>query len=367
MQDSEPQQPLDRSPYLTPGNWPVTTPLMEDPNFQQFQQLQQFQPISDSLNEEIDRLIHNVKQCVIALKKHHALQSSFGEELAKIAAVLQRLKNCLNAGRGEPQEIASPIQSLEVAIDSIRETQSLGLARNLRREAEFLVRRLESPRLGKFKNFCKSCLYESSTPTKVLMGVFLTMPIALVITLIDYRALVTERLIAPVVVSCEQVKPAAATPERSSPSPAKPCITSYDIDETVALLVLVGIAGAVGSAVSVFTRIRDYDNERYRDSGLPILTGFMRPLIGGALGILMFALVSPNLKLEGGRPFDKWFTLFAIAFSIGFSERFAKDMISRTEPRELPAASYPELFSITASPSSSQPPTQDREESRKDQ
>ncbi|WP_051035340.1 hypothetical protein [Crinalium epipsammum] len=113
-------------------------------------------------------------------------------------------------------------------------------------------------------------------------------------------------------------------------------LTQYEFNEGSALLILSAIAGATGSVVSILTRIEQYRNEEYGDTLLPIFIGGFKHVIGAFFGILVFALVNSTLlpisiTRDDARPATKWFAFLAIAFVIGFSERFAKDIVSQTE------------------------------------
>ncbi|MBD2255016.1 hypothetical protein [Nostoc parmelioides] len=88
--------------------------------------------------------------------------------------------------------------------------------------------------------------------------------------------------------------------------------------------------------ISILTRIEEYQNKDYDDSILPIVIGACKPLIGASFGILLFTISSSTIspiQLAQNATTDetKGFTFFSLAFIVGFSERFAKDIISRTE------------------------------------
>lgn len=116
----------------------------------------------------------------------------------------------------------------------------------------------------------------------------------------------------------------------------KPIAMSPEYFSTLVLLALVGSAGALGSVISILTRIEEYQNREYDDSILPMVIGACKPLIGASFGILLFTIscstmsplqISQNANTESTRGF----TFFSLAFIVGFSERFAKDIISRAE------------------------------------
>ncbi len=133
-----------------------------------------------------------------------------------------------------------------------------------------------------------------------------------------------------------------------------PLVTRYDVKRTSALLVLVGIAGSLGSIVSILTRIKEYENEKYTDTLLPVLIGAFKPLIGGASGIFLLTLISSGfLPLEikdDAKPINEWHALFALTFVAGFSERLVKDIISQTEKKVLATSTTTSTFNQVEEP-----------------
>ncbi|OLP19180.1 hypothetical protein BST81_06690 [Leptolyngbya sp. 'hensonii'] len=278
------------------------------------------------------------------------------DELAKVATTLQRVRRCLVAAQQKQNKIqASQLESiasgLETAIMSFQlDSSKILLVRRMRRDAEFFVRELTNPVFYWFINSFKYVIYESTTPVKVLFGLILALPIYLLVPQLPYRQLV-EKILDPVIQetpACKQewsVTQVSGLSQDTIRSPQQTRITECDVDQTIASLVMVGIAGSLGSIVSILTRIKDYENEKYSDTVLPIWIGALKPLIGGTFGILIFTLASADLlplridSIEKGRVIQKWYALYAIAFIVGFSERLVKDIISKTEDQILPAQS----------------------------
>jgi hypothetical protein len=112
-------------------------------------------------------------------------------------------------------------------------------------------------------------------------------------------------------------------------------LTAFDTKEMFGtdtrLLLLIATAGAVGSAVSIMVRLQDFEPLKNTDPSILFLTGFFKPIIGTAFALFVFStLKSGAIPLNPPEP--TWYYFFpALAFISGFSERFAKDMVSRAE------------------------------------
>jgi len=101
---------------------------------------------------------------------------------------------------------------------------------------------------------------------------------------------------------------------------------------------VVGASGALGSVVSILIRLKEFDVEfrEILDPVIPFLIGAFKPIIGASFGVFMYALISSGLIPLDTNPTDatgrkEELFYFAIAFTVGFSERLAKDVIARAE------------------------------------
>lgn len=105
------------------------------------------------------------------------------------------------------------------------------------------------------------------------------------------------------------------------------------------VLFLIGSAGALGSIVSVMTRI---DGSTFREGTAGpqayILIGFFKPMVGAAFALFVFALIqSPIVPIDLPQPGPgeganaEGFLYLALAFVAGFSERFASNLATRAE------------------------------------
>ena len=96
------------------------------------------------------------------------------------------------------------------------------------------------------------------------------------------------------------------------------------------------IAGAVGGVVSVIQRINTGEFALDYDVGRPytFFLGGLRPLIGGAFGIVIsFALTAASSTFRSRAPTTQHrLALVVVAFLAGFSERWAQDTLATTLP-----------------------------------
>lgn len=278
-------------------------------------------------------------------------------------------------------EISLLIPSLEIAIDALfQESPNIILARKIRKNIEKNLRKheIESPILLFLVNFVKDTLNSPSTPLKVSVGLLLSLPLYGAFMLIagaifvgtssliskeeavsSTSALNTTTIVGEVRSPSPETSPGENQSSISNPQPTtkndgviptsapsmprvstnvleKTGVDVINLQENLLQVILVVSAGTLGSIVSILTRIREFRNENYRDSSLPIFVGLFKPIIGASFGVLMFALINSDLisisTLEGNqRKDERAFFFYSLAFVVGFSERLANDIVSRTE------------------------------------
>lgn len=273
------------------------------------------------------------------------------EEMAKLITALKRVERCLIVADSKKEQTRK--QELEVirltltdAVNLLQQNpHKIFLVKKLRQDAEFTLREFTNPIIGRFINAFKYVVYESTTPGKVLFGLSLAVPIYLMVPYLPYKKFIVQPLIAPILVE-NKYNDLSATKSNLQETRR---ITQYDVDRTIALLVLVGVAGSLGSIVSILTRIKEYENEKYTDKLLPVLIGAFKPLIGGVFGIFLFTLLASGflplqIKNDNSEPINEWYALFAIAFVAGFSERLVKDIISQTEKKVIATSTTTSTF-----------------------
>jgi hypothetical protein len=303
--------------------------------------------------KRIDTLVHLVRD-KIGAPNTPVIDDEVQDELSKSIVILQNIKRCLLRAESRKQQtqvaqLESMILGLEAAIAVLLEKPyEFHFARRLRRDAEFAVREYQNPIAGRVINSFKYVLYESSTAVKVLVGLALGIPVVMILglspRLINYQGFVSSVVVTPLV-----TKECAKNKIENCDA-----LTKSQINESLALLAVVTIAGALGGIISTLIRIREFENEKYTDSVLPVYIGLIRPFIGAAFGVLVFVLLSSKLlplqiNESEESVLGKWYGFFAIAFVAGFSERLVKDMISQTEERFLPG-SNPETAPISKLP-----------------
>lgn len=173
-------------------------------------------------------------------------------------------------------------------------------------------------------------------------------------------------------------------------------VADIGVSQTLSHVLWVAAAGTLGSIVSILIRVvEEFHDKDYRDRLTPFFIGFFKPVIGASFGILFLAfiksgVVSTPLILENkptgpeatqtlpasAPEHQAAFLLFAIAFVVGFSERLAKDTITRLDGTASKAADpvpvspdkpriviirpkqYIALRPVNPTPSQSPPPSQ---------
>jgi hypothetical protein len=107
----------------------------------------------------------------------------------------------------------------------------------------------------------------------------------------------------------------------------------------VSVLILISMAGALGSIISIMTRI---DGSSFKEGTAGpqayVIIGLSKPIVGAAFALFVFALLqSPLVPLDIPQPDAEnaqnaeGFLYLALAFVAGFSERFAPGLATRAE------------------------------------
>jgi hypothetical protein len=100
------------------------------------------------------------------------------------------------------------------------------------------------------------------------------------------------------------------------------------------LIIAVASAGGLGSIVSILTRLDAFGGRAGTDRRLLWMIGAMRPVIGIALALFVFAVLqAPVLPFNFQPGPQANFEFVALAFIAGFSERFARGVIATVEGR----------------------------------
>ncbi|MFM7794158.1 MAG: hypothetical protein ACKO90_40895, partial [Microcystis panniformis] len=116
-----------------------------------------------------------------------------------------------------------------------------------------------------------------------------------------------------------------------------------DKDENFRLLILILMTGTLWGAVSLLTRLQDFDNpknQKYDDDLLPFIIGLTKPILGGSFAFFILLILNSNISpLEiRGQTEDNGndtylYGLLAMAFVAGFSERLIPDLINQVEKK----------------------------------
>lgn len=252
--------------------------------------------------------------------------SRIKDELKKQDLLTESRKNELDLGK---KNIETVIYSL-LHKDLIR--LPVVLSKNLRYELEYSLNKIENPAFGKIKNLCLRILRLPSAKTKVIIGLVLAVPFCIGLSL---TVLYQTKNIARATL----FKTSTNTATQSNVTKENQSKLEADIDayaENISLVVLAGSVGALGSIISILTRIKEYDydseNYNYEDYFLPFLVGLFKPAIGAGFGILILAIIEGGilpLKVESEPIGTKQFFYISVAFIMGFSERFAQDLVNK--------------------------------------
>ncbi len=99
------------------------------------------------------------------------------------------------------------------------------------------------------------------------------------------------------------------------------------------LFMLIAAAGFCGSIVSILVRIQEFAKLQFYSGTVLLLTGFSRPIIGAFFAMFVCALYKSGIVNASVTTEHETYFLLAIGFISGFSERFARDLISTAEGR----------------------------------
>lgn len=117
-------------------------------------------------------------------------------------------------------------------------------------------------------------------------------------------------------------------------------------------------AAFIGSITSIAVRLEEFAKFRRHDPLLFFLTGFYKPWIGMAFAVFLYAVLRTELiSIAGieGEQLKSGYFMVVLGFLCGFSERIAKDVISRLENKvgsnQQPAPGSPPALPRNQNPS----------------
>ena len=301
--------------------------------------IHEFDDLENRLSFRINYLIQNTNKQVRKIANESNLSEflfkKVQEEASNLVNLLQSIEKryIYNKKKKDAKDCDARQAQLEASLDFVesalealfQEKPNICLSKRIRRHTEYSIHESQNPSLGSFKNFALKIVHLGSTPTKVIFGLGLTLPICLTALVLSLNSLRTPNLSNNV--SLQSSSDAASSIES---------VRQFMSHENLSLITLVAAAGGLGSVVSILTRLEKYQNKEYDDSLLPFFIGAFKPIIGASFGVLLFTLICANVSPiqiapNAKTPQTQGFTFFSLAFIIGFSERFANDIISRTE------------------------------------
>jgi hypothetical protein len=98
------------------------------------------------------------------------------------------------------------------------------------------------------------------------------------------------------------------------------------------LILLAAGSGAIGSIVSIMSRVGEFSDMETKDHMVYFFTGLFKPVIGTAFAVFIFCLIKAGIvPIDLGNETREVLVISAIAFLSGFSERFASDFTKKAE------------------------------------
>ncbi|MEH2143903.1 hypothetical protein [Nostoc sp.] len=313
----------------------------------------------NKLQQDINNLIIKIDN-QLQLPELDLRSEQIQDELAKQIVLLQRFGEYISVIQTSKRQslaeciaLQSKVYAVNLALDFLimKKTEKITLAKNIRYSIEYFLN-TKKP-LGWIGNLFKRSVRELPTPTKVLIGLGMAIPVYMIAIpvsfgIVNFLAYHLDALYQN-------------TPVGSSPSPTPTANSSDNLSKTneniqkspikpqldqnqYLLVIMVALSGAFGSIVSILIRLQDYKyKDEYVGSVTPILVGFAKPLIGTAFGIFVFALLGsgiidfPSIQSNTSKQSDtsnktsqyNYYFYFSIAFLVGFSERLDNDIVER--------------------------------------
>jgi hypothetical protein len=238
-------------------------------------------------NDESSELMAEIKN-ITAKQQLEDIQF----ELARISNVLPSLRSCEHLDR---------IAHLKLAVAALgADKPNIEFARAIRQDTEFLIQRTQR---GMFRFVYRIA---GTTPlSAILAGV---------------ACAAATMLIAAILFALMKFTVGFGAGNLSIPG--------------ARTALFMAIFAAIGSFVSVVTRLADVAKTREYEPFLIFTTGFFKPWVGLIFAFFIFCLLESKvlqIGLPSTDPDSKTFLYLALAFVSGFSERLVSDFISRTE------------------------------------
>ncbi|WP_072924431.1 hypothetical protein [Microcystis aeruginosa] len=276
------------------------------------------------LNKRIDILLEKTQEQVAGFPQE--LDREVQGELAKLIKILGmaqvELKNISKPG--DIMQVKSVVDAGEIAIKSLIGKPNIILAQKLRYAARTGLRKTQTGFWTRLAEFRDNLFHSFKIPTKVLIGLVLALPLNWGIM----NSLPVKDLLMSL--------PPINTEGKSNQN-------TEDKDGNFRLLILILMTGTLGGAVSLLTRLQDFDNpknQKYDDDLLPFIIGLTKPILGGSFAFFILLILNSNispLEIRGGTEDNRngiyLYGLLTMAFVAGFSERLIPDLINQVEKK----------------------------------
>ncbi|WP_430013862.1 hypothetical protein ACQY1Y_01975 [Microcystis ichthyoblabe FBCC-A1114] len=274
------------------------------------------------LNQRIDTLLGKTKEQVAGFPPE--LDREVQGELAKLIIILGIAQvELINSSKAwDIMQVKSVVDAGEIAIKSLTGQPNIILAQKLRYAAETGLRKTQMGFWNGLADFRGNLFHSIKIPTKVLIGLVLALPLNWGIM----NSPPVKNLLMPL-------------PPISNSSNQN----TEDKDENFRLLILILMTGTLGGAVSLLTRLQDFDNpknQKYDDDFLPLSIGLTKPILGGSFAFFILLILNSSISPlqirtdNGNKGNDTYlYGLLTMAFVAGFSERLIPDLINQVEKK----------------------------------
>ncbi len=276
------------------------------------------------LNQRIDILLEKTKEQVAGFPPE--LDREVQGELAKLIIILGIAQvELMNISKPcDIMQVKSVVDAGEIAIKSLIGKPNIILAQKLRYAARTGLRKTQTGFWTRLAEFRDNLFHSFKIPTKVLIGLVLALPLNWGIM----NSLPVKDLLMSL--------PPINTDGKSNQN-------TEDKDGNFRLLILILMTGTLGGAVSLLTRLQDFDdpkNQKYDDDLLPLIIGLTKPILGGSFAFFILLILNSNispLEIRGGTEDNRngiyLYGLLTMAFVAGFSERLIPDLINQVEKK----------------------------------
>jgi hypothetical protein len=282
------------------------------------------------LNQRIDILLEKTKEQVAGFPQE--LDREVQGELARLITILGIAQvELINISKpGDIMQVKSVVDAGEIAIKSLIGKPNIILAQKLRYAARTGLRKTQTGFWTRLAEFRDNLFHSFKIPTKVLIGLVLALPLNWgIMNSLPVKDLLMS--LPPIINSSNQ-----NTEGKSNQN-------TEDKAGNFRLLILILMTGTLGGAVSLLTRLQDFDNpknQKYDDDLLPFIIGLTKPILGGSFAFFILLILNSNispLEIRGGTEDNRngiyLYGLLTMAFVAGFSERLIPDLINQVEKK----------------------------------